>query len=124
MVEKSEAAIAIASQRASASGVSIDFLHADLTTEALPPGPWDLVLIVHYLQRDLISRVIERMADNGLLAFSAATVRNIERHERPALPYLLHEGEAPSLMDGLRVIHYAEGWSVEDRHEARLVARR
>jgi hypothetical protein len=82
------------------------------------------VLIVHYLQRDLFPQVIERLSDGGLLAFSIATVRNLERHERPGLPFVLEEGEAPLLVDGLDVVHYAEGWSIEDRHEARLVARK
>ncbi len=122
MVDTSEVAIDIARDRAAEAGVGLDLIHADLAAENLPAGPWDVVLMIHYLQRDLFPQVIERMSDNGLLAFSVATVRNIERHERPALPYLLDEGEAPSLAEGLRIVHYAEGWSIEDRHEARLVA--
>lgn len=122
MVDTSEVAIDITRERASEAGVGLDLIHADLVAEDLPAGPWDLVLMIHYLQRDLFPRVIERMSDNGLLAFSVATVRNIERHQRPALPYLLDEGEAPSLVEGLRIVHYAEGWSIEDRHEARLIA--
>ncbi len=124
MVDTSEVAIDIAEERAAAAGVDIDFVHADLAADGLPSGTWDLVLIVHYLQRDLFPRVIEELADGGLIAFSIATVRNVERHERPTLPYLLDVGEAPSLVDDLRIIHYAEGWSIEDRHEARLVARK
>jgi len=124
MVDTSEVAIAIAAERAAEAKVDVSFVHADLTVDELPVGPWDLVLIVHYLQRDLFPKVIEQLADSGLLAFSVATKRNLERHERPGLPYVLDEGEAPSLIDGLDIIHYAEGWSIEDRHEARVVARR
>jgi SAM-dependent methyltransferase len=124
MVDTSEIAIDIARERAGEAGVGIgvDLIHADLVQDELPEGPWDLVLIIHYLQRDLFSRVVDAMSDGGLLAFSVATVRNVERHERPGHPYLLDEGEAPTLVDGLRIIHYAEGWSIEGRHEARLVA--
>ena len=124
MVDTSEVAIGIAEERAASANVGVSFVHADLTVDDPPTGPWDLVLIVHYLQRDLFPKVIEQLADNGLLAFSVATKRNLERHERPGLPYVLDEGEAPSLVDGLDIIHFAEGWSIEDRHEARLVARR
>jgi tellurite methyltransferase len=124
MVDTSQVAIDIARERAHAAGADLDLIHADLTADGLPTGPWDLILIVHYLQRDLFPRVIEELAQGGLIAFSVATVRNVERHERPALPYVLDEGEAPSLVDGLRIIHYAEGWSIENRHEARLVARK
>ena len=123
MVDTSEVAIALAADRAEAAGVDIRLVHSDLTAEMLPDGPWDLVLIVHYLQRDLFLPAIDLLADDGLIAFSVATVRNLERRERPPLPYLLQEGEAPSLVDGLQILHYAEGWSIEDRHEARVVAR-
>jgi len=123
MIEASEVAIALAGERAAEAGVNLRLLHNDLTTEMLPDGPWDLVLIIHYLQRNLFPTAIDRLATGGLLAFSIATIRNLERRERPPLPFLLEEGEAPSLVEGLEVLYYEEGWSVEDRHEARLVAR-
>ena len=124
MVDTSEVAIALAAERATDAGVDVRLIHIDLTAEPLPDGPWDLILIVHYLQRDLYIPAIERLADGGLIAFSVATVRNLERRERPPLPYLLNEGEAPSLVDGLEILHYEESWSMEDRHEARVVARK
>lgn len=124
MIDTSEVAIALASERVDEADVDLRLVHSDLTVETLPDGPWDLVLIVHYLQRDLFSPAIDLLADNGVIAFSIATVRNLERRERPPLPYLLQEGEAPSLVDGLQILHYAEGWSTEDRHEARVVARK
>lgn len=123
-IDTSEVAIALAVERAEAAGVDLGLVHSDLAAEMLPDGPWDLILIVHYLQRDLFPPAIERLADDGLIAFSIATVRNLERRERPPLPYLLDEGEAPTLVDGLQILHYAEGWSTEDRHEARVVARK
>lgn len=124
MIDTSEVAVALAAERTADAEVDLHLIHSDLTAEALPDGPWDLVLIVHYLQRSLFPPAIERLADHGLIAFSVATVRNLERRDRPPLPYLLQEGEAPSLVDGLQLLHYAEGWSVEGRHEARVIARK
>jgi len=124
MIDTSEVAVSLAAERAAKAGVDLRLIHSDLTTATLPDGPWDLILIVHYLQRDLFLPAIDRLADDGLLAFSVATVRNLERRERPPLPYLLQEGEALSLVDGLEILHYEEGWSAEDRHEARVVARK
>ena len=124
MIDTSEVAVSLAAERAAEAGVDVRLLHTDLTAGTLPDGPWDLILIVHYLQRDLFVPAIERLADGGLIAFSVATVRNLERRERPPLPYLLNEGEAPSLVDGLEILHYEEDWSMEDRHEARVVARK
>ena len=124
LVDTSEVALALAADRATAAGVDITAMRRDLTAEPVPEGPWDLALIVHYLQRDLIGRVVDRLADGGLLAVSVATVRNLERRAQPPLPYLLEPGEAPTLVDGLELLHYGEGWSLEDRHEARIIARK
>jgi len=124
LVDASEQAPEIAAERARSAGVAITLVHADLTVDDLPEGPWDLVLLIHYLQRDLFPRIAKRLTDDGLFAFSIATIRNLERRERPPTPFLLNEGEAPSLVEGLEIAYYNEGWSVEDRHEARLVARR
>jgi len=84
----------------------------------------DLILMVHYLQRDLFPQVVDRLAPRGLLAFSIATERNLERHERPPRPYLLEPSEAEALVDSLDVLFAAEGWYDDDRHEARIIARR
>ena len=99
-------------------------IQADLETDLFPEGPWDLILIVHYLDRELFPTMFSHLAGDGLLALAVATERNLERHDRPPLPYLLREGEAPDLVGGMRMLHYAEGWSVEGRHEARVVARK
>ena len=124
LVDVSPAALAIAASRSARAGVSLETLQTDLTISDPPDGPWDLILIVHYLHRPLFAAAADRLASGGLLAFSVATVRNLERRERPPLPFLLDEGEAPSLVDGLDVLLYEEGWSTEGRHEARLVARK
>jgi SAM-dependent methyltransferase len=123
LVDASERALELATKRAHEIGVDIALGHADLTVDIPPDGPWDLILIIHYLQRSLFPLAIDRLAGDGLLAFSIATVRNLERRERPPRRFLLEEGEAPSLAEGLEVLLYEEGWSTEDRHEARLVAR-
>ena len=101
----------------------VGLVEADLQASLFPEGPWDLVLIVHYLDRALYPTIRTQLAPGGLLAVAVATERNLERHDRPSLPYVLAPGEAPALVEGMRIVHYAEGWSVEDRHEARLVAR-
>ncbi len=98
-------------------------IEADLETELFPEGPWDLILVVHYLDRELFPTMRAHLAPGGLLAFSIATERNLERHDRPPLRYLLAPGEAPDLVAGMKILSYGEGWSTEGRHDARLVAR-
>lgn len=97
---------------------------SDLTVDPVPEGPWDLILVVHYLQRDLFPGLVASLAPGGLLACSIATRRNLERHRRPPEAYVLEEGEAPGLVKPLEILTATEGWTDEDHHEARLVARK
>lgn len=123
LVDVSDAAIALAEQRAAAVGVAVTCRRVDLD-EGVPPGPWDLVVCVHHLDRDLLRQVGGALAPGGVLVLVVATVRHLERHERPPRPYLLDEGEAPRLVRDLEVVHHTEGWGATGRHEATLVARR
>ncbi len=105
-------------------GLSITTEERDLTAAGLPRGPWDLILIFHYLQRDLFPTISSFLSPGGMLIASLATVRNLERRPRPPLPYLLAEGELPTLVGDLVVLVSEEGWLPDDHHEARIVARR
>ncbi len=58
------------------------------------------------------------------LVFVQPTKSNLQRHERPSARFLLEDGEVPRLVQGLEILSYEEGWLEEDRHEARIVARK
>ncbi len=124
LVDVSDEAVALARRRAAAERLELEAGRLDLEADPLPRGPWDVILVIHYLQRDLFPALREALAPGGIMAVAIATIRNLERHERPPAAYLLAEGEAPRLVDGLDIVSYTEGWGDEGRHEARLVARR
>lgn len=105
------------------AGVRLTTVRVDLEADPLPEGPWDVILLFHYLNRLLFPAIEQALAPSGVLVVSIATVRNRERNEKPPPSHLLDEGELPTLIGDLGVIHYEEGWR-DDRHEARLVARR
>ncbi len=122
LVDVADEALALARETASGSGTHLETAAIDLTHRELPVGPWDVVLCFHYLQRELFEQMARILAPGGLLVVALATVANLERHKRPALRYLLEEGELPGLVPTLEVILYEEGWLDEGRHEGRLVA--
>lgn len=124
LVDVSDTALTIAAEAARAAGVTIDARHIDLVADPLPSGPWDVVLCFHYLQRDLFPAMIAELTPGGLLVAELATVRNLERRDRPERPYLLDEGELLTLVAPLDIVVFEEGWHPDDRHEARLVARK
>jgi hypothetical protein len=62
-------------------------------------------------------------APGRLLVVVHPTRSNLRRHTRPGPRHLLGDGELPGLARGLEALRYEEDWTVQVRHEARLVAR-
>jgi SAM-dependent methyltransferase len=122
LVDISDEALRISQTRAKSLGIQLQTVHLDLEQEPFPPGPWDLILGVHYLDRTLFPRFTEALAPGGLLVFLQPTQSNLQRHQRPSARFLLEDGELPTLLPGLRMLHYEEGWLAEGRHEALVVA--
>jgi len=124
LLDISEVGLGRAEEKAAAAGVTIRTMARDLEASGLPAGPWDLILDFYYLQRSLFAGFASVLAPRGMLVCVQATRSNLERHPRPPATHLLDDGELPGLLEAVDVLSYAEGWHDEDRHEARLVARR
>lgn len=122
VVDVSDVALKLASDRAGELNLLLTTKVADLSTDPLPSGPWDIVMLFHYLDRDLIPKIGPVLNPGGVLVGALATITNLERNDRPPLPYLLEDGELPSLLGELELLEHEEGW-LEDRHDARFVAR-
>ncbi len=124
LFDVSDVAIEIAAQHARARGVNLQCVRRDLEVDGIPGEPWDLVLSFHYRERSLMPRFANVLAPGGRLIFVQPTRSNLARHAKPSARFLLDDGELPSLVTGLDVIRYDEGWLEEGRHEARIVAER
>jgi len=124
LADISAAGLAVARQRAMAAGVSIETVEIDLECDPFPSGPFDLIVSVCYLCRALVPHFRQTLAPGGTLVVIQPTTRNLERNEKPPAAYLLNEGELKTLAGDLEIVHYAEGWSADGRHDAVLVARK
>ena len=85
--------------------------HADLEN-----GPWpysgrqfDAIVVTNYLHRPLLPRLLEALADGGVLIYDTFAAGN-ERYGRPGNPdFLLKPGELLDLTCGrLRVVAYED----------------
>jgi len=114
----------LARQRAMVAGVSIDTVRCDLDHEqAIPGGPWDLIVVVCIQCRHLLSQMRHELVRGGKLVIVQPTMTNLKRHSRPSAQYLFKDGELRRLAEPLfNVLHYREGWSADDRHDAVMVA--
>ncbi|MEM9204384.1 MAG: class I SAM-dependent methyltransferase [Actinomycetota bacterium] len=124
VTDVSDVGLIQARQRALAEDLDITTVEADLENQPLPDGPFDVITVANYLQRDLFTAMIERLAPSGVLAVVIATDTNLERNEHPRREFLLATDELATLVTGLTVLHHSEDWRENGRHEAHLVARR
>ncbi len=124
LVDISRAALDRARRNAMNAALLVETVQADLERDPLPPGPWDLILNAWYIDRRLWPVYPYMLAPGGVLVLCHPTTRNLDRHPRPSRRYLAEPGELAEAQPMLETLHYAEGWTREGRHEARLVARR
>ena len=121
IVDVSPVALEIAAERAAAAGVSLKTHCANLQSEPLPAGPWDVIVCHHYLERAIFSQLPRVLSHGGHFVFIQPTTTNLERHAKPSRRFLVLPDEAPKLVAPLRVIRHEQSWR-DDRHEARLLA--
>ena len=114
----------LACERARVLGVGVTPLCTDLEDGPFPAGPWDLILCVCYLWRPLYAVYPQALSLGGLLVVIQPTKKNLERHPKPPAGFLLNDGELPSLVGGLEIVHYQEGWQADGRHDAVAVAKK
>ena len=124
LADVSAVGLAVAQERADKLGVRVTTLETDLEDGPFPPGPWDLIVSICFLHRPLFASFRPALSESGMLVVIQPTKRNLERHDRPPGDFLLNEGELLTLAQGLEIVRYEEGWLVDGRHDALLVARR
>lgn len=120
----SQIGLNLATKRAVDAGVALQTVQVDLESDPFPPGPWDLILCICFLQRALFPTFPQHLNRGGVLIVIHPTRNNLQRHAKPPASYLLEDAELPQLAHGLETVHYEEGWLAEGRHDAVLVTRR
>ena len=125
LVDVSDVALEMARERAASHAVEVTTIQRDLQADGVPGDGWDVLVCVNFLDRSVFGSFAGVLAEGGLVVASIATVTNLERNERPSRRFLLENGELKRLAGDiqLEVVSYEEGW-FDDRHSARLVARR
>ncbi|HTN50317.1 MAG TPA: class I SAM-dependent methyltransferase [Burkholderiaceae bacterium] len=89
----------------------VTFMQRDLEAATWPfaAESFDAVVVVHYLHRPLLPRMIESLAAGGLLIYETFAAGN-ERFGRPRNPdFLLRPRELLEACAGLRVLAFEDG---------------
>lgn len=125
-VDISAAGLERARQKAESQALAIHWIQADLEERGneLPEGPYDLIVVVRYVNRTLTPHLLKRLAPGGLLVCEqhldtsepVIGPQNPDFRLRPN--ELLHQVTGQS--SGLRLLYYREG-TAEDP-DGRLAA--
>ncbi|CAN5230509.1 methyltransferase domain-containing protein [soil metagenome] len=109
-IDASDVAIEALRAAAQERGLAIRPLVVDLEHEPPPPGPYDVVVTMNFLQRDLLGPLQDALAPGGLLfyeTFGQAHVNELGRSFNPA--YLLENGELLRAFGALELVEHFEG---------------
>ena len=127
-IDASDVAIAALRDAAEQRGLPIDARVVDLEREPLPAGPYDAIVVMNFLQRDLFGALEEALAPGGLLLYETLGRAHVEELGRSFNPnYLVDRGELARAFARLRIVEHREGVaerSGEARGVASLVAQR
>jgi SAM-dependent methyltransferase len=126
LVDCSDVAITRAETKAAGVGVKLRARREDLD-QPLDLAPlYDVVVIVHYLDREQRDAHAQLLVEGGLLVHVQQTVVNLERHAKPSRRFLVEEGELAAWIDrlGFEMLVHREGWNDDGVHEACVIARR
>lgn len=129
-IDVSDVAIAALRVETHARGLSMTISPrvVDLECDPLPAGPYDVIVMLNFLQRDLFEPLARALAPGGLLVFETLAQCHVDELGHSFNPaYLLQPGELPEALAGLEVIDRHEGVaqrSGSPRGVAGAVARR
>ncbi|HEV2774141.1 MAG TPA: methyltransferase domain-containing protein [Solirubrobacteraceae bacterium] len=100
----------------------------DLEREPLPTGPYDVIVVTNFLQRDLFEPLQDALAPGGLLVFETLARCHVDELGHSFNPaYLVAPGELAGAFGRLEVVDHHEGVaerSGQPRGVAGIVARK
>lgn len=105
-VDGSPEALRLAGEQASTHGLSVHWIEADLDDYALPHGDYAVIVNCFYLNRPLLARLVDALADDGYIF--------VEQHLRTPLPvpgnrdWRMEPNELLRTLSGLRIVSYEE----------------
>ena len=93
-----------AAQAARAAGLPVRWLCADLDWFTPAAASTDLVVVVRFLDRALLARLVRALRPGGLVFYRTFNVNRLREDGRFTRAYLLECGELRSLLGGLEVL--------------------
>jgi len=126
-VDASAVGLELAQKVAAQERVSIDWRLANLERGefAIEPEGYDLICVIHYLQRDLMPAIRGGVMPGGMVVAAIAMVDDAPDITPMNPAFLLQPGELRAMFDGWEIVHASETRkTAHARLTAELIARR
>ena len=89
--------------------ISLTASTQDLSTAVFPEAAFDVIVVAHFLERDLSDKIISALKPNGLLFCQTFTKDVTPTYTGPSNPdFRLAENELLQMYSGLRLVVYRE----------------
>lgn len=109
-IDASDVAIDALRGAAGDRGLAVTARVVDLEREPLPAGPYDVIVTMNFLQRDLFGALQAALAPGGLLFYETLGTAHAEQLGRRFNPaYLLERGELLRAFGALEIVAHHEG---------------
>ncbi|MCH7739299.1 MAG: methyltransferase domain-containing protein [Chloroflexi bacterium] len=117
-VDISGSALEILNESARERGLRIRCHEIDLDQGSPPEPPYQLLVSCFFLNRNIIPRMKEWVADNGFIVFEQHMVTPLEVHGPSTQQWRVQPNELLRLFADFRVVHYEEGIFTHQRDGA------
>lgn len=125
----SEVAVRRLAEQARSMQLAVHVEVRDVVAQPPEPSSFDVIVVIHFLDRDLIPHLIEALRPGGLLFYQTHTVARVDDSGPSNPDYRLRDNELLALLASLRILVYREEGRVGDtqrgfRNEAMLIAQK
>ena len=111
-IDVSDVAIDALREATEARGLTMTIVPrvVDLEAEPLPAGPYDVIVVTNFLQRDLYEPLQDALAPGGLLVFETLARCHVDELGHSFNPeYLVAPGELPRAFGRVELVDHHEG---------------
>ena len=105
--------------------LTIDFNQLNVGSDHIPEGPFDLVTMFMFLNRQALQQAVKQLNVNGCLMLECYSKVNAINFNKPASKNLyLATNEVLDLFPEFEMIHHSEDWRTPSKHTVRFVGRK
>lgn len=102
------------SQYAAGDGVTVDTREIEITRDSFPNSYFDVIVVSHYLDREICPAINSALAPHGLLFYQTFSQVNVSGNGPGNPAYRLARNELLTMFGGLNILFYRDEQDVGD----------